>query len=170
MNLEHDFFCKLNINSCISDHIRNKIHGADSSSWNDFLEQSILLLKLADIEADPKISQLVTEIGDVNRIAVYRTKPNTCYGWHIDSIRLSSINMLIDGFDSMCVFGDMQPQSQYGNLSVIKHEPNTYYLLNVKKYHTVYNFDNQRYILSLGIPNKSFNDVKLYLKENNMLE
>jgi hypothetical protein len=41
--------------------------------------------------------------------------------------------------------------------------------MNVKKFHTVYNFDNQRYILSLGIPDKSFTEVKEYLKENNML-
>lgn len=169
MNIEHDFFCRLNVNSNSSNHIKNKIHTADSSGWADFLEQSILTLKLEDLKDDPKIVQLIKDIGDVNRIAVYRNKPNTCYGWHFDAIRLSAINMLIEGFDSMCVFGNQQPQRQYTDVSIIKHQPNTYYLLNVKKHHTVYNFNNQRYILSLGIPKKSFAEVKEYLKEHNML-
>lgn len=169
MNTEHDFFCKLNINSNASDHIKDKIYNTDSSNWKDFLEQSIFSLKLKDLKDDPKIVQLVKDIGDVNRISIFRNNPNSCYGWHFDAIRSSAINMLIDGFDSMCVFGNPQPQSQYSDLSIIKHRPNTYYLLNVKKYHTVYNFNNQRYILSLGIPKKSFAEVKEYLKEHNML-
>jgi hypothetical protein len=165
----HDFFRKLNITSGAIDQIRNKIQNAKESNWIDYLEQSILLLKLDDLIADTKIVKLIKDIGDSNRIGVYRSIPNSCYGWHMDSGRQSSINMLIDGFDSMCIFGNLNPGKKYTELSVIKHEPATYYLMNVKKFHTVYNFNNQRYILSLGIPDKSFAEVKEYLKENNML-
>jgi hypothetical protein len=168
MNNNHDFFCKLNITSGAIDQIRNKIQNAKESNWMDYLEQSILLLELNDLIADTKIVKLIKDIGDSNRIGVYRSIPNSCYSWHMDSGRQSSINMLIDGFDSMCIFGNIQPHKKFTELSVIKHEPATYYLMNVKKFHTVYNFDNQRYILSLGIPNKSFAEVKEYLKENNM--
>jgi len=165
-----DHFLKLNISSTSVDSIKNKIRNADESEWITYLEQNILLLNIEDIKTDIKIVQLIKDIGTSKRIGVYRTAPHSCYGWHFDSGRLSSINMLIEGFDSMCVFGEPAPSKQYINLSRLQHEPNTYYLMNVKKYHTVYNFSNQRrYILSLGIPDKSFNEVSAYLKENNML-
>ena len=169
MNNENNFFCKLNVKSDVVNVIKNKIHSTSEADWIYYLEQSIFLLKLKDLESDTKITKLINDIGDKNRIGVYRSSPNTCYGWHFDSGRMSSINMLIDGFDSMCIFGNLNPGKKYTELSVIKHEPATYYLMNVKKFHTVYNFDNQRYILSLGIPDKSFTEVKEYLKENNML-
>jgi hypothetical protein len=169
MTNDHDFFCKLNINSRAIDQIKNKIQNAKESDWMNYLEQSILLLELNDLIADTKIVKLIKDIGDTNRIGVYRSTPNSCYSWHVDSARLASINMLIDGFDSMCIFGNLNPGKKYTELSVIKHEPATYYLMNVKKFHTVYNFNNQRYILSLGIADKSFAEVKEYLKENNML-
>jgi hypothetical protein len=169
MNNNHDFFCKLNISSGAINQIKNKIQHAKESDWIDCLELSIFLLELSDLIADIKIVELIKNIGDTKRIGVYRSIPNSCYGWHTDSIRQASINMLIDGFDSMCIFGNIQPHKKFTELSVIKHEPATYYLMNVKKFHTVYNFNNQRYILSLGIPDMSFAEVKEYLKENNML-
>jgi hypothetical protein len=167
-NLDH--FLKLNIQSTSIDRIKNRIYSADESNWIIHLEQNILLLDIEDIEADTKIVQLIKDIGSLKRIGVYRMLPNSCYGWHADAQRTSSINMLIEGFDSMCIFGELAPARQYINLSKLQHQPNTYYLMNVKKFHTVYNFGNQsRYILSLGIPDKSFNEVSEYLKENDMI-
>lgn len=166
-NLDH--FLKLNIQSASIDRIKNRIHNAVESDWIIHLEQNILLLDIEDLETDTKIVQLIKDIGSSKRIGVYRMSPNTCYGWHADSQRMSSINMLIEGFESMCVFGEPAPQRQFRNLTKLQHEPKTYYLMNVKKYHTVYNFNSQRYVLSLGIPDKSFSEVKEYLKENNMI-
>ena len=164
-----DFFCKLNITSGAIDQIKNKIKNAKESDWIYYLEQDIFLLDVNDLVTDVKITKLINDIGDSKRIGIYRLNPNTCYSWHFDSGRMSSINMLIEGFDSMCIFGNLNPGRKYTDLSVIKHEHATYYLMNVRKFHTVYNFNNQRYILSLGIPDKSFAEVKEYLKENNML-
>jgi hypothetical protein len=165
-----DHFLKLNIASTSVDNIKNRIRNADESEWIIYLEQNILLLDIEDLVTDTKIVQLIKDIGSSKRIGVYRTTPNTCYSWHFDSGRMSSINMLIEGFDSMCVFGVPAPSKQYINLSRLQHQPNTYYLMNVKKFHTVYNFGNQRrYVLSLGIPDKSFNEVRAYLKENDMI-
>lgn len=169
MNNNHDFFSKLTIESKITEHIKSKIHSANESDWVDHLEQSILPLKLEDLEGDLKIAQLVKDIGDQKRLGVYRLPPNICYGWHIDSKRCASINMLIDGYDSMCVFGTQQPFKKFTDLTVIHHDQNSYYLMNVKKFHTVYNFNNQRYVLSLGIAEKTFSEVQEYLRENGLL-
>lgn len=166
---DHDYFIKLNISSTSVDRIKNRIYNAEESDWIIHLEQNILLLNIEDLLTDTKIVQLINDIGSLKRIGVYRMSPNTCYGWHADAQRMSSINMLIEGFDSMCIFGGIAPQRQYINLKKLQHELGAYYLMNVKKYHTVYNFNNQRYVLSLGIPDKSFSEVKEYLKENNML-
>lgn len=173
--IDLEYFLKLNLKSSSTDRIKKKIHNAKESDWSIHHELELLLLDIEDLKEDIKITQLIKDIG--HRIVVYRSPPNYCYSWHIDAKRMSSINMLIEGFDSMCVFGDQElitikntVQAKYTDISKLQHEPDTYYLMNVKKHHTVYNFGNQhRYILSLGIPDKSFGEVREYLKRNDML-
>lgn len=169
MNNDHKFFCKLNIKSEVISQIKNKIQNSIESDWRDYLGLSIFYIDVNNLIADAKIVKLIKDIGDEGRIGIQRAIPNSCYDWHTDAYRFASINMLIDGFDSMCIFGNNMPYKKFTELSVIKHEPATYYLMNVSKFHTVYNFNNQRYILSLSIPKKSFEEVKEYLKENDMI-
>jgi hypothetical protein len=174
---DSDHFLKLNIASTSTDRIKNRIYSAKESDWSIYHELELLLLDIDDLATDTKIIQLINDIGISKRIGVYRTAPNTCFSWHFDRGRTSSINMLIEGFDSMCVFGDQElstikniVQAKYIDISKLQHEPDSYYLMNVTKYHTVYNFGNQyRYMLSLGIPDKSFREVREYLKRNDML-
>jgi hypothetical protein len=166
-NLE--YFCKLNITSNIVLHIKNKIQNSAQTDWHFFLDQSILQLELSDFNNDPQIIDIINNIGDANRLSVFRNEPNTCYSWHQDTIRNSAINILIDGFDSMCIFGEIAPNKKFTNTLRLCHQPNTYYLMNVKKFHTVYNFNNNRYIISLGLPEKRYKDAIEYLKKENLL-
>lgn len=165
----NDYFSKLNIDSLAVAAIKQRIDKAEESNWENFLELNMLRLNYDVISHDTKIVNLLKDIGDINRVSIFKTNNNTCYSWHVDSLRSSSINMLIDGFDSMCVFGTQEQHKQYSNLVKLQYEPNRYYLLNVKKHHTVYNFNNQRYVLSLGIPKMSYEDVKQYLVEKDMI-
>ena len=76
--------------------------------------------------------------------------------------------MLLEGFDSFCAFGTPSKGNKVTDLNRLDHEPNTYYLMDVKKFHTVFNFSTERYIISIGIE-KPYDEVIAYLNDNQML-
>lgn len=162
-----NYFSELNIQSNAMDNIKNKI--AQAIYWKDFLDQSIVSLEVSDFNNDSAIVKLINDIGNPDRLSVFRFFPNTCYKWHFDTGRNASINIVVDGFDSMCLFGDPAPGNKFVNLTALNYKPNTYYLLNVKKFHSVYNFSNLRYVVSLGITDLSYQDIVEYLKHEKLL-
>lgn len=165
-----DYYRQLNINSNITNNLKKKIEETTEDQWGLSLEQNLILLTIDDFATDPKIYQLIKDIGNINRLAIYRFFGAECYNWHIDSIRPSAINMLISGFDSMCIFGKPDQNRRLINVSRLQHEPNQYYLINVHQFHTVYNFGKEtRYILSLGLPNVNYNGACEYLRQNDLL-
>lgn len=165
---EADFFTKLNIDSKVTEHILNKIKNANDSEWTDLLDQSIHSLTVEDFALDDKIYQLIFDFGCQDRLSVFRFNPDVCFQWHIDKIRYSAINMLLEGFDSFCAFGTPQPGNKFDKVYKLAHEPKTYYLMNVKKFHTVFNFNEMRYIISIGFPDTKYSDVLSYLKDKNL--
>ena len=162
-----NYFSELNIQSNAMDNIKNKI--AQANYWKDFLDQSIVSLEVSDFNNDSAIVKLINDIGNPDRVSVFRFFPNTCYKWHFDTGRNASINIVVDGFDSMCLFGDPALGNKFVNLTALNYKPNTYYLLNVKKFHSVYNFSNLRYVVSLGITDLSYQDTVEYLKHEKLL-
>jgi len=165
-----NYYRQLNINSNISTHLKNKIAETPENYWTTTLEQNLIRLTVEDFELNPKIVQLISDIGDVTRLAIYRFFGKECYNWHTDSIRLISINMLISGFDSMCIFGIPTVNRRFTKVSRLQHEPDQYYLMNVKQMHTVYNFGLEtRYVLSLGLPNINYQAACDYLQKNDLL-
>lgn len=75
--------------------------------------------------------------------------------------------MLISGEKSHCYFADPTNKDQiFENLQELIYESSTYYLLNTKKHHSIINFDNNRYMLSVGFINYSYETVKNYLLNN----
>lgn len=168
--MSNTYYRQLNINSKITANIKKKIEESSEDQWGTTLEQNLLLLTIDDFELDNEIVQLITDIGDTNRLAVYRFFGEECYNWHVDMIRPTALNMLIAGFDSMCIFGVPAVNRRFTHVSRLQHEPNQYYLMDVKQMHTVYNFSNEtRYILSLGLPNIKYKDACIYLQEHNLL-
>lgn len=164
------YYRQLNINSNITANIRKKIDETTEDQWHITLEQNLLLLTIDDFAEDPKIVQLIKDIGNTNRLAIYKFFGEECYNWHVDKIRPASLNMLISGFDSMCIFGQSAPYRRFSNVSRLQHEPNQYYLMNVHQLHTVYNFGKEtRYVLSLGLPDINYQSACEYLQKNDLL-
>jgi hypothetical protein len=166
---QSDYFVKLNIKSNISNSIIEKIKNSKPEQWSTTLDQDILTLTLEDFKDDPEIYQTIIDLNGQDRLSVFRFHPNVCYQWHTDMIREGSINMLLTGFDSFCAFGTLSTGRRFVNLDRLVHEPNTYYLLNVKKFHTVFNFSELRHIVSLSVPFKTHAETCAYLKEKNLL-
>ena len=127
-------------------------------------------MTIDDFKDDPEIINIINDIGDCNRLAIYRFFEKECYGWHVDTIRESSINMLLTGFDSMCIFDNPVKNRRFNNITRLQHDPNRYYLMNVSKMHTVYNFGNEtRHVLSIGLPGVKYEDACKYLQDRNLI-
>lgn len=78
-----------------------------------------------------------------------KMNPMTWYDWHIDETRQCTINMLIEGTNSKCFFGDRQSRDIV-NLTELPYEIGSAYLLNTQIKHAVLNLANDRYLLSIG--------------------
>jgi hypothetical protein len=163
-----NYFTKLNIESKISQRILDKLDHIKESEWIQHLEQSIYLLNIRDFEADPVIIDLINRFGSEKKLCLFRLPPKICYSWHRDAKRQASINMLIKGFDSICAFGTESLEKKFINLDKIEHERDTYYLMNVKESHTVFNFDQERYVVSISIPDTPYAEVRDYLLEKQL--
>ena len=161
---------QLNVSSNIIDNLKKKIETTTEDQWRNTLEQELILLTIDDFSPDPAIRQLITDIGNDNRLAIYRFFGKECYNWHIDAIRESSINMLITGFDSMCIFGNPAKNRRFTDIVRLQHKPAQYYIMDVKKMHTVYNFgDETRHVLSIGLPGITYEDACKYLQDHNLI-
>jgi hypothetical protein len=164
-----NYFTKLKIKSKISQGILDKIDNIDESKWIKHLEQSIYLLNIKDFEVDPDIVDIINKFGSDKKLCLFRLPPKICYSWHKDAKRQASINMLIKGFDSICVFGCETIERKFVNLDKIEYKKDTYYLMNVKESHTVFNFDQERYVVSISIPDTPYNVIQNYLIEKQLI-
>jgi hypothetical protein len=165
-----EYYRQLNINSNITSNLKKKIEETSEDKWITKYEQNLILLTIDDFALDPKIVQLIKDIGNINRLAIYRFFGKECYNWHTDAIRTTALNLLISGFDSMCLFGQPAAKRRFVNISSLQHKPDQYYLMNVHHFHSVYNFGKEiRYVLSLGLPDITYTDACEYLQQNDLL-
>ena len=92
------------------------------------------------------------------------------YDWHKDTRRGVAVNMLLTPHArSFCVFTDKKEGVVF-NTQELKYKPTTYYLFNTQQFHTVYNFETTRYLLSIefkkDLNELSFEDLLKDIKEN----
>lgn len=165
--LQNNYYYKSNLRSNIVEHLKNKIAQSRHTDWQEHLEMEILLLTEKDFIDDPKIFHLVKKFNA--RCGIFRYRPNFCYGWHYDLKRNTSLNMQIQGGESYCLFGEMIALRKFQNIEKLIYEDHYYYLLNVKNWHSVLNFQLPRYVLTIGFPKPIlFEDIRLTLIENNL--
>jgi hypothetical protein len=165
-----EFFHHLESTSTLINHLRNRIAEATEDDWQLIIEMNCLLLTIDDFKTEPKLIEFIEHMNCQQKLAIYRFKPNTCYKWHIDHAgRNCCINMLIDGYDSLTMFGVPAMHGQFVNITKLIYKPNKYVLLDVHKFHTVFNFSEDRYLLSIGVPSPTtYNETKQYLIDNNL--
>jgi len=164
---DQEYFYKLNVVSNISQTIMQKVHASKESDWKQIIEMNLLQLSIEDFNDDPSIIEIINKFGCADRISVFKSMPNTCYGWHRDGIRNVSMNMLLEGRDSQCVFGDIKAVRDVKNIKMLTYEPNRYFLMDVSKFHTVFNFNNTRYMLSIGFPKPTtFSEARQFMLDN----
>jgi len=165
-----DFFHRLESTSTLREHLRTKIIESKESDWQIIIEMDTLLLTIDDFKTEPSLVKFIETMNCQNKLAIYRFKPNTCYKWHIDHPgRNCCVNMLIDGYDSLTMFGVPIGHGKFAQITKLVYEPNKYVLLDVHKFHIVFNFSEHRYLLSIGVPSPTaYEETKQYLINNNL--
>jgi len=123
-----------------------------------------------NLKHDEKIYDLIKNfnIDKKKKISIFKVQPNSCYNWHTDGIRCAAINMLLTGYNSMTLMGQKDGVF-FRNVEQVPYEPNRYVMINTSVSHSVYNFAEDRYLLSLGIPiDFSYQEVADYIKLNEL--
>jgi hypothetical protein len=164
-----NYFTELNIDSKASQNLLDKIENLDESKWIRARQQTVYLLNKKDFDLDPEIVKIIDKFSGEKRMAFLKLPPNTCYGWHQDVSRQASINMLIKGVNSMCIFGTKSIEEQFINLKKLEYKKNRYYLMDVTNPHTVFNFEEEeRFVITISIAEASYIEIRNYLIENNL--
>lgn len=70
------------------------------------------------------------------------------YRWHCDRVRGVSINMLLNSVSSLCAFGRVLDEENI-EFCRLDYRLTRFYLFNTQAMHTVFNFDQARYMFSV---------------------
>lgn len=147
--------------------IKKLIDESKPEDWIIILQMTLLPVPESFFDTEPALKKIIDKFDSSKRLAIYKTSANTVYHWHRDSIRNASLNILIDGYDSMCMFANAPVNGMMSDLKILNYVPGHVHLLNVSQLHTVINFNSERYLLSIGVPfPATFEDVKQFIENN----
>lgn len=158
------YYVMLKTESRAREHLRYLARTADHWKSNNGIER--IGLDVSDFDGDEGIQKLIAHFGAQDKLSIFRFLPNTCHSWHTDLQRFAAINMLLDGWDSLTLFGKNALGVNLTDIAELTYAPSRYYLLNSKAKHTIINFDNMRYLVSIGIPPQhQYLDVMAYIEK-----
>jgi len=105
------------------------------------------------INADPVLKKL-KELGWIG-FKIFKNYPNSYYVWHNDRAnRPAAINMALGTPNAHTFFkGDLLWEMQYAVLEA-DYQPDTYMLFNTSKQHSVFNLGEERYLVSVSVPER----------------
>lgn len=166
---DHNYFYK--IKNIVSEEFKHSLRqfalNSKEEDWEQKFEFNRLPLPLELFTNETFLYDVIKKFHCYKRFSIFKWEPYTAYEWHTDSPRNAAINFLLDGKNSLCLFGKkiIDEDENIKNLKVLEYTENNCFLLNTAERHSVINFDNERYIMSVCIPHPwSFNDVVDYLK------
>lgn len=124
-----------------------------STEWFTYFYFDTLVIPDNILNEDPFFKTLPP-----HKAGILRMPLNTCYDWHVDDERGWTINMLLAPAKSHCLFGSKEGQSF--PFIELNYEPGYYYAFNTQVPHTVFNFDETRYLLSIQFDDPTFQPPK----------
>lgn len=147
-------FYELQTKSSVSAKILEIAH--NSEPWATHLDFRFKLVPSEIFLEDEFLAWLSR--GYLFRSAVLKLDPYTCYDWHTDANRGVGVNMLLNPhIRSCCLFSPnrgLQTDNCIDgdtvfNIEELSYKASTYYLFNTQVQHTIYNFEDTRYLFSL---------------------
>lgn len=165
----NEYFYQLKKSYNLADHMMNRVAKAKPEDWCIIHEQTLILLNINDYESDPVLTKFITDFECENKLSIIKYEPWFNFNWHLDVARHCCINMVISGYDSILMFGNKNLARHFTNIKTVPYQLNRMFLLNTKKFHSAINFNNIRYLLSIGVPLKyNYEKVLEYVQTTNM--
>lgn len=144
---QNNFYRLVPSRSSISEALRAFAHSVPHESWVVYYNFDAVPVPHGILDADPFIVALAKKRRF--HAGVLRLKPNTCYNWHVDTVRKVSINMLLNtDIDSHCVFLRGEPGVSFA-VEELNYKPDSYYVFNTQMPHMVLNCGQPRYLFSI---------------------
>jgi len=105
----------------------------------------------SDIHTKAIIDEFVTP----DRCYIQRLEPNSCYNWHTDYARDTSLTMCLNVYDkSFTIFGQPAQGYHIRDMHPLYYKKNTMYLIDGTMPHCGLNFSNEtRYLVSMSLSN-----------------
>jgi len=149
-----NYYFEIPKESAVSEMMYLRAITARKESWIDYYNFKALVAT-DDWVVDPWWKYLYR--AHPFKAGIIKLEANTYYDWHVDTDRGVGVNMLLNNWDtSHCMFnpGLKRGESvEFGNVTgkfiELKYKPRRYYLFNTQMAHTVYNFEETRYLLSI---------------------
>jgi hypothetical protein len=140
-----EFFQQLKIPSTLTTPLLDLANTA--TQWHRHYNFDVVPVDPLLLRTDPVMAFLMSKYAFIGGVS--KMPENTCYHWHTDTVRQTSINMLLkDGGDSRCLFTKPTAEVSFPFME-LSYLPDTYYVFNTQMPHTVYNFTKPRYLFSL---------------------
>ena len=147
----HDYFYQFPGRYPLGARLLHAAESADLSSWQVINEFDVLRLPVDLFLNQPKIMRVLDHFGSKERLSIFRLQPWYNYSWHIDTNRGCSLNMLLSGWHSVSMFGAMINFRHYHRLACVDYPVDGFVALNTHRWHSIVNFAETRYVLSIGI-------------------
>lgn len=162
---DYFFDTGIDVSPAFVESVKDLVSKSKEEDWEKVLQMTLLLLPTELFETEPALMSIIDKFGSHNRLAVYKTSANTSYNWHRDISRFTCLNVLLDGYDSLCLFAQPPDQGMMYDMQKLDYQPNRVYLLNVTQLHSVINFSTERHLLSIGVPPPTrFDDVQSFIE------
>lgn len=160
------FFYELPTTSVIADEAL--AFGRQNDVWHLYYNFDAARLPVEIAIKEPLLMWLLHNNFDFH-VGVLKLPSNTCYRWHVDTDRLVGINMLLADNGSKCLFAENTEGVSFPIVE-LAYKPNKYYVFNTKQQHTIFNFAETRYLLSVEFLGKdrglTYTDVCNVFKDN----
>lgn len=129
---------------------------------------------MPEVLAHPVLAQIHQRF-PIMQAGVLRLGPHRSYSWHLDQDRGASINMLLSAHqNSHCWFGKRMTDPRQVELLELEYQPHTLYLFNTQWPHSVFNFNQERYLFSLEFEQSkeslSYKQLFTWLQQEQLLE
>ena len=190
MNEHNEYHARLNIHVSdeqikrVLDYYNNDLNNLkinDIESYNKILYKSYYLKGLElfylnrSILIDDSLLRFFHD-GIATKVHLCKMPANSTLEWHIHADdNTANINIPIqDPNNSLTLFNDASNYTEVNEsrpISKVDYHLNSAALLNVKKFHAVFNMaDNVRYILMIRIQDPlTYDDVLAYCRKNNLI-
>ena len=127
-----------------------------SSRWEEVIDQPWVsyygfkgTLLPASIWGEEEVLRAIDKEFKFDKVGVIKLPPYFNYGWHQDTNRGCSINMLLSHDPSHTFFAtDVVRENMDFYFTELKYQPHTFYAFNSQKHHCVFNFKETRYLFT----------------------